>query len=261
MKLGIGIITYNRQAQLLETIAAVQANTTLPFALVVADDGSDDDTVALVRERRVTVVSGPNRGVAWNKNRALFLLMGVLRCDVAILLEDDAMPTQPGWVEDWVRAAKLWGHGNLAGAWFADRFLWGVGTVEQPIYSHDVSGQCSVFSSIAIAYAGYLDSRFRGYGFGHVEHSLRLIRLGWGGLPAMAGLERPLFALLQSPITVCHPPRPTTWQADENRNLRICQKLMTDESYRAPWRDDDELRQFRREIASADLVASCGGMG
>ena len=44
IRVGIGIITYNRKDVLAETLARLRAHTTSPCALAVADDGSDDGT-------------------------------------------------------------------------------------------------------------------------------------------------------------------------------------------------------------------------
>ena len=74
---------------------------------VVADDGSTDGSVAMLREQDVPVVTGVNMGVAWNKNRALYLLAQVRGCVAVILLEDDTMPDRTGWEDAWISAALL----------------------------------------------------------------------------------------------------------------------------------------------------------
>jgi GT2 family glycosyltransferase len=164
IRVGIGIITHNRKDVLAETLARLRAHTTSPCALAVADDGSIDGTADLVRSQNITLVTGRNMGIAWNKNRALFLLGAVMQCDAVILLEDDSFPTSDGWDHEWMQAAQRWGHVNLAGAWFSDSFLSGSGTLDDPILSTNVSAQCSGFSRTALLYGGYFDSRFRGYG-------------------------------------------------------------------------------------------------
>jgi hypothetical protein len=151
----------------------------------------------------ITVVTGPNMGVAWNKNRALFLLGTMLRCDVVILLEDDSYPVRDGWTNAWVQASERWGHVNLAGEWFRDSFLRGTGTIDDPILSKDVSAQCSGFSRPALLFGGYLDSRFRGWGHEHVEHTRRLLRIGYGGTyEEVDGEVRPIYRLLKGDIEV-----------------------------------------------------------
>ncbi|HET6196399.1 MAG TPA: glycosyltransferase, partial [Acetobacteraceae bacterium] len=206
IRVGIGVITYNRKDVLAETLARVRAHTKTPCALAVADDGSTDGTGDLVRSQSVTLVTGRNMGIAWNKNRALFLLGAVVNCDVVILLEDDSYPTEDGWEQEWIQATQAWGHVNLAGPWFSDSFLRGTGTVDDPIVSKDVTAQCSGYSRAALLYGGYFDSRFRGYGFEHIEHSRRMVRVGYGGsYEEVDGEVVPIFRLLKGCIAVSNP--------------------------------------------------------
>jgi glycosyltransferase involved in cell wall biosynthesis len=251
IRLGIGIITYNRKDRLAETLSRVRALTASPAALVVADDGSIDGTGEFVRSQKVRLVTGQNMGIAWNKNRALFLLGAIVQCDVVILLEDDSFPNRHGWEQQWVDATQRWGHANLAGEWFRDRFLRGAGTVDDPIISKDVTAQCSSFSRAALLYGGYFDSRFRGYGHEHVEHTRRLIRVGYGGSHEdVEGEVRPVYKLLRGDIEVTNP-QSFSNQADRDRNWLLCRELLFDESPRQPWRDDSELNQFRGEMTRA----------
>src|SRR5271166_421351 len=248
VRLGIGIVTYNREQTVTDTVARVIAHTRQPFALVVADDGSEDGTVARLRARGINVAAGPNMGIAWNKNRALFHILAVLRCDVAILLEDDSHPHRDGWEAAWIAGALKWGHTNIAGHWFQNSFISGAGTVEDPMLSVDVSAQCSAYTREAILFGGYMDNRFKHYGFEHVEHSLRLMRYGYGGeYRIVAGVHRPVHLLIKGDVTVTHPPSHGT-QEDIDRNQALCQQLLQDQSYRAPWRDDQEMAQFRNEM-------------
>jgi glycosyltransferase involved in cell wall biosynthesis len=251
IRVGIGIITCNRKDVLAETLARVRAHTTSPCALMVADDGSTDGTADLVRSQNTTLVTGRNMGIAWNKNRALFLLSAVVQCDAVILLEDDSFPTADGWEHEWTQAAQRWGHVNLAGAWFSDSFLSGSGTVDDPVLSTNVSAQCSGFSRAALMYGGYFDSRFRGYGQEHVEHTRRMLRVGYGGsYEDIDGEVRPIYKLLKSSIQVTNP-NSFSNQPDRDRNWLICRELLFDETYRMPWRDDAELLQFRQEMANS----------
>jgi GT2 family glycosyltransferase len=250
-KLGIGIITYNRKAIVLETLARVQAHTKAPYSLVVADDGSADSTAATLRASGIRCVTGVNMGIAWNKNRALFLLSSLQQCDAVILLEDDSFPIQDGWEQEWILAAERWGHANLAGKWFSGSFLQGSGTIDDPVLSKDVSGQCSVFSREALIYGGYFDSRFRGYGQEHVEHSRRLLRVGYGGsYEEVDGEVRPIYKLLWGGITTTNV-HSFSNQAERDRNWLVCRELLFEQTWRAPWRDDTELAQFRAEMQAA----------
>lgn len=251
IRVGVGIITCNRKDVLLETLSRVRAHTQLPYALVVADDGSEDGTADAVRSQNVTLVTGQNMGIAWNKNRALYLLGTIMQCDAVILLEDDSFPTEDGWEQEWILASQRWGHANLGADWLCDAFLQGSGTVDDPFLSKNVTAQCSSFSRTALQYGGYFDSRFRGYGQEHVEHSRRLLRVGFGGsYEDIDGEVRPIYKLLKSCIKVGTTHTFAT-PSDSDRNWLLCRELLFDETYRVPWRDDAELALFRTEMAQA----------
>src|SRR6476469_6267004 len=96
--LGIGIVTYNRRDIVGDTIDRVREFTRRPdTAFVVADDGSNDGTLEMLRQKQVPVITGINMGIAWNKNRALFVLSQMLGCQTTVLLEDDTQPAGSGW--------------------------------------------------------------------------------------------------------------------------------------------------------------------
>ena len=145
-------------------------------------------------------------GIAWNKNCALFLLAYHRPCDAVVLLEDDfTQPSTAGSRNGYWRASAG-GTPTWRVTWLSDSFLAGTGTVDDPILSINVSAQCSSFSHAALLYGGYFDSRFRGYGQEHVEHTRRLLRVGYGGsYEEIDGEVRPLYKLLKSSIAVTNP--------------------------------------------------------
>ena len=251
-RVGIGVITYNRRDVLAGTIARIRQFTRHQQTdLVVADDGSTDGTLEMLRSAKVPVVTGVNMGIAWNKNRALFLLGHLLDCDVVILLEDDSQPAAAGWEAHWAAAAERWGHVNYAGPWMKHMFESGTGTADDPILSQAVTAQCAAYTRKALTYGGYFDSRFKGYGHEHVEHTRRLIRVGYGGTDKTpAGEPKITFKLISGDIAMVE--AGSFGNTDEiARNLAVARELMADEAYRAPWRNDVELRQFRAEMDSA----------
>ncbi|MBE7209721.1 MAG: glycosyltransferase family 2 protein [Gluconacetobacter diazotrophicus] len=247
IRLGIGIVTYRRPDLVRGTLDAVRRFTRRPCHLVVADDGSGDDTLRQLRPL-ATVVTGANHGVTWNKNRALFHLRAVLHCDVVILLEDDVHPTELGWEEDWIDAVSRWGHANLAGHWFRESFVRGSGTPADPFLSRDFSGQCTAFSGEAIDYVGYLDTRYRGFGIGHVDHTRRLGRAGYGAVRDPD--HNTLFQLIESPLRFVWA---ETARKDEDvrRNHALYQTLQHEPVFRFPWNTDAELAEFRAEQRGA----------
>jgi hypothetical protein len=253
LQLGIGIVTYNRRTVLSETLDRVQQHTRHPRTVVaVADDGSTDGTQDMLRERKVLTVTGRNMGIAWNKNRALFLLSELLRCDVVVLLEDDAFPSRDHWEADWINAAVRWGHANVAVRWIEDHVApgAGAGTVDDPIHSSRLTAQCAVFSREALLFGGYFDTRFREYGHEHVEHTGRLLRLGYGGtFDSVNGRPGPLFKLLWGGIGYhLVPPVVEAKDAPAERSLALAHALAADFTYRAAWQNEDEARQMRDEM-------------
>jgi glycosyltransferase involved in cell wall biosynthesis len=255
LKLGIGVTTYNRSVLLRETLASIRRFTTTAHDLVVADDGSTDDTRESLRAEQVPHIAGRNRGVAWNKNRALFYLKRVRRCDVVILLEDDTRPRAAGWELPWIEAAHRWGHANFAGPWFSELFISGSGTPSNPVLCGSTSGQCSCFSSDALETVGFMDTRFGRYGYEHAEHSHRMLRAGYGGTAAPD-----LYYLIASDLEVI-------WDDNEaNRrdlveNERIFHDIVGPDAtaLRPPWRSSREKRDLLTEMVGASFVP--GGRG
>ena len=250
--LGIGIVTYNRRQIVSDTIDRVREFTRQPdTAFVVADDGSSDGTLEMLREKQVPVITGINMGIAWNKNRALFLLSQILGCQAVVLLEDDTRPAKPGWEAPWIGATRRWGHVNFAAPWMAEHILSGAGTPDDPMVGKAVTAQCSAYSHDALTYGGYFDPRFRGYGHEHVEHTRRLIRVGYGGTDEIVdGNERVRYFLLSGGLTVVDCQSHMN-AAEEERNLHLARSIMGQQGYRSPWGEDRELRQFRSETESA----------
>lgn len=55
MKLGIGLVTYNRINYLKTCVERIQKFTTIPYALIVADDGSQDGTADWCNQNGIPV--------------------------------------------------------------------------------------------------------------------------------------------------------------------------------------------------------------
>ncbi|GBQ66428.1 hypothetical protein AA103196_1393 [Ameyamaea chiangmaiensis NBRC 103196] len=247
LRLGIGIPTYNRSGLLRQTLAAVRALTSVTPTIFVADDGSQDDTASvLASEQGLSYVSAPNRGIAWNKNRALFYLKEVARCDIIILIEDDVVPTAWGWERDWMLASLLYGHVNFAPEWWTASTR-GNGSWHAPVESDVLTAQCSAFTNEAVSYVGYIDARFGKYGHEHVEHTNRLIRMGYGGHLHDDGVSRRYF-LLSGNLSLRD--SLSNHSADEvSRNHDVLMQIQNEFSYRTPWRGEDaDIALFRDEM-------------
>jgi glycosyltransferase involved in cell wall biosynthesis len=254
-RLGIAVVTYNRLPLVRRTIERIRQHTKHEFELVVADDGSGDGTAEALRAAGCRVISGPNMGVCWNKNRGLFFLKEVAKCDVVLMIEDDTYPIKDSWEDVWLNASERYGHIGLAGDWFRASFVSGAGTLAEPYVSPDISGQCEGFSRESLAFVGYLDTRFKGYGVGHAEHSMRFLRAGYGGTFSRPrdGREQYGFYLISADLKV-EDPAENRSQEQAARNHAVLNELKGEKVHRCAWNTDAEMEQFRREIDRASTV-------
>ena len=251
VKLGIGITTYRRRSSLENVLKKLKLHTKTDFELVVADDGSGDDTLSMLRALNISHITGKNRGVAWNKNRALHHLNSRCKCDVIILIEDDSFPSVDAWEKDWIKAATTFGHINLAGHWFKEKFVDGLGTPESPISCFSSSGQCVAFSRKTVERVGYFDSRFGRYGYEHAEHSQRCIRVGFGGIYQPQDTNAYIYYLIRGGLTVGH--LADVHGDDLARNAVIYHAVKNDQVHRWAWRGDEEMSEFLSEQENAIL--------
>lgn len=249
-RLGIGIATYNRRDLVLATVGRVLAHTLHPYTLAVADDGSRDGTADALRAQHITTIAGPRRGTAWNKNRLLFYLVELARCDVVILLEDDTFPATRGWERDWILAAARHGHVNYAPPAVSGGRLAGNGTGEDPYLAPVLTSHAAGFSREALLFGGYFDTRFTFCGHENVEYAQRLLRYGYGGVqaPRLSGVSA-AFYLVRGGVTVMTPPSHVTDMALAH-NREVAERIGGDTAPRACWRDVTEMEQFRAELAA-----------
>lgn len=180
MKVGIGITTMNRMGHILATIQGIK-DTSNPDIICVSDDGSEDDTPSFVRAAHpdVLVLGNKNGGIARNKNRLLFRLFVIERCDVVLLMEDDVRPIEAGWLEEYSELADEAGHVNLRFSWM-EGLEKGEGFTKDPYLSKHLTGQVMGISQYAFNDIGYFDHRFKSYGFEHVEYSRRMASMRYG---------------------------------------------------------------------------------
>ena len=248
LNVGIGVITYNRKDHLAKTVEAIKAFTTGDYQLVVADDGSKDETVEWCEKNNVPHTHCPNKGVVRNKNRALYYLNEVKKVDVLILLEDDCRPNEESWQKEWVIAALLWGHINYAHKRIIkkeDAVVSGTGSSTLPYLCRLVTGQCTACSKDAMDNIGYLDPRFSGYGAGHVEWTERFIRQGYNGSTEKHWVYPAINTGLNSDDA---PTFKDPEQLEKNRALK--KKISKDAHKREPWVNTDEENEFLEEIES-----------
>jgi hypothetical protein len=263
-RLGIGIITYNRLRHLKMGVERVRNLTRSAYDLVIADDGSSDGTREWCGAMGLRVVPtaqsvatgvARNRGIAWNKNRALYSLWA-LGCDPILLLEDDAWPRSPGWDLGWVRAGAIWHHVNVVRDWLKGQghVYAGLGTPELPFHLRMCTGQCTVTSRRALEEVGFLDSRFVGYGWEHVEWSRRFGLAGYYGgahlLSIYGGVE-----IVEADSWEDHPAVSSGSGEGQNKcneellmSLHERCRVGLEPVYRLPWRSEEERVSFLGEL-------------
>jgi GT2 family glycosyltransferase len=253
VKLGLTVVTYRRSERLPSLLEAIARLTRAPHRLVVAEDGGEDGSVEWCRAQRHTVVTGPHRGVAHNKNRGLFAL-AALGCDPLLLLEDDVSPVEQGWERDWIEGTARWGHLAYHHPKVAKHTVSGTGTAANPYVNPAATAQCLSVSARVLAEVGFLDPRFRGWGHEHAEWTTRIKRAGYGfqeidlpdGRRAKAQLY--LHGGLQSERTTSFR---DDAQAQRNRELAL--SMREEPIFRRPWRDADERREFLAEQAAGGI--------
>ncbi|NHN88434.1 glycosyltransferase family 2 protein [Acetobacter conturbans] len=247
IKVGVGITTYNRSSVIAETIENLRSNAFLPLEIFISDDGSTDGTPdVLAGIKNICWLSEQNRGIAWNKNRTLFYLQQIAQCDVILLIEDDVRATGPDWDIGWVLATLIHHHINYAPDWYPSTFP-GQAVWNHPLESEILTGQCSGFTRTALNYVGYLDSRFRQYGHEHVEHTMRMIRAGYGGTLLKEGTRDCRFLSINNGLTVLDSESSGNPEAIRENGI-IFDAIWNESIYRQAWRTDEQMKTLRSEM-------------
>ncbi|MGB3404537.1 MAG: glycosyltransferase [Microcoleaceae cyanobacterium] len=255
VKLGIGLITYNRIDYLKSCVESIQKFTTIPYYLVIADDGSSDGSIEWCRSQGLTVITGSNQGVVWNKNRALYTLMNYTDAEFLLLIEEDCWAKSDSWANQWCEAISRWHHVNFAHSRILrsrpEAIKGGQGTPEDPYKLSLVTGQCTGCSRHAMTVVGYLDTRFRGYGFGHCEWTQRFLRANLGGVEISEN-DRKNFIYLSITGGLAEHDAPTNRNKKQlKRNSTVLQSILTDAVYRTPWQNESEQSILITEISES----------
>ena len=262
-QLGLAVVTYRRAERLKQLIGKIQKLTESPFELVVADDGSGDGTVEWCDAQEIRVVTGPNRGVCWNKNRGLFAL-SILNCDPLLILEDDIYPTARAWDKDWIEATRQWHHVAYAHPKIQGQVISGRGTPSEPFVNQKATAQCASISAEALRAVGYFDTRFKGYGVGHAEWTTRIKRAGYGYEEVV--LEDGTRARANLYICgdlVADDARSFRQKADVVANRELFRRIKKEPVFRHPWSTDAEKSDFlaEQEAGGIRLVSGTKARG
>lgn len=260
--LGIGITTLNRRDYLKDLIYRIRRHTWADFALVVADDGSSDGTLEFLRDENIPVVGGVNRGVAWNKNRALYALVENTPCDPIVIFDDDFFPAEPGWDQHWIRSSLSHGHMNTIHPESLERLKRGAPTPEifegsglpsDPWVTKRICGGVIGSSREALGVVGYMDSRFKHYGHEHSEWTSRMKKVGFGGRKLeREGVKYNANLMIEGGISSVRLPSTGDKRfLEENRALMS--ELKREPIFRNPWSTPDERLLFLKEVATAQV--------
>jgi glycosyltransferase involved in cell wall biosynthesis len=180
---GVAVVTYNRADALGEILKAVERTTTPSTKLVVADDGSTDNTAEVVRSfPRWTLVQGSNKGVAANKNRGLWSLRDK---HFIALIEDDLKPVAQGWFDMYMQVCIYSGIHHFCRvqdkrvnetipAFTKDLLKHGL----KPLYGPSPRGDFTFISRRVLDKVGGLNPAFKGVGYAHGEWSDRVYQAG-----------------------------------------------------------------------------------
>jgi hypothetical protein len=223
---------------------------------VIADKVPKTELWRCAPSKKLSVLPRKTWESPGTKSSSLFLHR-ILECDVIILREDDSYPNNLGWQADWIEGAQKWRHVNFGAGWFRERVLSGTGNMGSPFLSASLSGQCAAFSRQALSVCGFMDSRFKSYGYEHAEHSSWLVRAGFGGEMRMTerGELEPHYYLVAADLRVLSD---ESYRDEESlaANWIAWNKMYGDSIYRHPWRTTEEFRQFREEMKAATRRAN-----
>jgi len=184
---GVAVCHFNRLDTLDQIVKAVLETVPEDTRVVIADDGSTPIAGGLTvegvaQDNNVLLIKGPNAGVAANKNRALWMLQD---CHFITVLEDDLMPTEKGWFEQYEQAATLSGIHHFCrvqrrmvaeavpsfSAFMASHNL-------TPAFGPSPRGDFTFLTSAVVARVGAFNPRFRGAGYAHGNWSNRVFKSG-----------------------------------------------------------------------------------
>lgn len=110
--LWVIVPAYNEAARIEQTLDALAAQTDTDFTLLVVDNGSTDDTVAVVQSRRIRVLIEPEKGVGCAVDTGFRHAIAAGATMIA-RTDADCLP-RPGWTAA-ARAALTAGAGLACG--------------------------------------------------------------------------------------------------------------------------------------------------
>ena len=182
---AVSIVTYNRKHRISDIIEGVLNTVPNGTDVFVCDDGSTDETPQIVTLSfpNVHYLRGPNMGVGANKTRALYLMKNH---HYSCILEDDLVPTEPGWFEIYEAVASLMDVHHFCrvqdkeipetNSTFTDYLKAAMNVT--PIYASSPRGDLTFITRKVITTVGGMNPDFKGVGYAHGEWSARIVKAG-----------------------------------------------------------------------------------
>lgn len=152
MKIGIGITT--------------TPNRDVSHCVNMVEDNTPKDSYDLFIHNDVEF-----KGVAYSKNMCLYALR---HCDLIFLFDDDCWPIDRAWFKYLIKAHNE-SHHYL---YLNDRMHGFEKRVGGILGFRDCGGVFMSFSKTVIEKVGYMDSRYKGWGFEHAGYSNRIHQAG-----------------------------------------------------------------------------------
>jgi glycosyltransferase involved in cell wall biosynthesis len=184
-KIGIGVITCNREKSFEKCINSIPAVDTI----VVINDGMPYSKEYYPSKVKEVIQHNKNKCVGISKNEALRYLIQD-DCDHLFLVEDDMLITNPDICTAYIKAAEESGIWHLNFGYHGPANFkpnqYGVKNPRQVVeYKNGIEialnpncvGAFSYFYKGIIKTVGYYDERFHN-AWEHVEHTYRIIKLG-----------------------------------------------------------------------------------
>ncbi len=181
-KIGVGIITCNREAFYRKTAASVIGAD----VLVTVNDGVPYQQDAYPSQMEV-IQHRRNKGIARSKNDALRYLLAQ-GCEHIFLCEDDVYLVSPEIINSYIRASKITGiqHFNYAFHSPINRDSSGNPLIRKSItfdtfkviFTPNVLGAFSYYRARVLEDIGLMDTRYRNV-YEHVDHTYQIIKAGY----------------------------------------------------------------------------------
>jgi O-antigen biosynthesis protein len=185
-RVSVIVPVYNGEQRICETVRCLLRQTLPPAEIIVVDDGSTDDTFALLQcfADKIVLLSKPNGGPASARNHGLRVATG----DFIAFTDSDCLP-QPGWLAGLIEGFTGPAVGGVGGSVrraedclfgeYAD--IYGVLAPET-----DADGDITYFPTANVCFradvlleAGWFDESFRRPGAEDVDVCIRIREIGY----------------------------------------------------------------------------------